>query len=155
MNAEKVKTLHSDKENPNPGEEKTEAKKKPFANTPKDMSKVAIVISILSVLLLVVFFFGMNQNLQGLSAKVEKLSGMESQIQAIDSKVSGLEQEISGLKNLPQKTRNMVLANSLQEMSQKASMLSSQVNNEDQSAKLIKARKLMQEVQGELSSNSN
>lgn len=150
MNAEKVKPLHPEEESI---EEKKEAAKLPPAS-PKDMSKVAIVISILSVLLLVVFFFSMNQNLSGLSAKVENLSGMQNQIESIDSKVAGLEEEISGLENLPQQTRNMVLANSLQEMAQRTSVISSQVNTEEQSTKLQQAMNLMQEVQVELGTNS-
>jgi predicted PurR-regulated permease PerM len=150
MNAEKVKPLHPEEDST---EEKKLSGKLPPAS-PKDMSKVAIVISILSVLLLVVFFFSMNQNLSGLSAKVENLSGMQNQIESIDSKVAGLEEEISGLENLPQQTRNMVLANSLQEMAQRTSVISSQVNTEEQSTKLQEAMNLLQEVQVELGTNS-
>lgn len=149
MNAEKVKPLHPEEGS---SEEKNLTEKIPAS--PKDMSKVAIVISILSVLLLVVFFFSMNQNLSGLSAKVENLSGMQNQIESIDSKVAGLEEEISGLENLPQQTRNMVLANSLQEMAQRTSVISSQVNTEEQSTKLQEAMNLLQEVQVELGTNS-
>ena len=150
MNAEKVKPLHPD----NDSSVKNAPQKDSFASTSKDMGKVAIVISILSVLLLVVFYFGMNQNLKGLSAKMDSLSGLQTEIQAVDSKVSGLEEELSGLKNLPRQTKNMVLANSLHEMAQRASMLSSQVNTEAQSAKMIQAMDLLQQVQVELGTGS-
>jgi hypothetical protein len=79
---------------------------------------------------------------------------MQNQIESIDSKVAGLEEEISGLENLPQQTRNMVLANSLQEMAQRTSVISSQVNTEEQSTKLQEAMNLLQEVQVELGTNS-
>jgi hypothetical protein len=44
----------------------------------------------------------------------------------------------------------MLLSNILQEMSQKAAYLSSQVGTEDQSTKLMQAKELLQQVQTEL-----
>ncbi|MFP4657346.1 MAG: hypothetical protein ACLFMP_01520 [Desulfonatronovibrionaceae bacterium] len=153
MSAEKVKPLHEEKEAEPTGKEKASAKLPPAS--PKDMSKVAIVISILSVLLLVVFFFSMNQNLEGLSGKVEEMSGVQDQIQSIDNKVTGFEEEIDGLRDLPQTTHNLVLAGSLQETAQQISAINSQLNSEEQSTKLTQAMELLQEVEGELRPESN
>jgi len=138
-------------------EEKTEDNKQQFAkdiiaNSRKDMGKVAMIISILCVLLLVVFFFGLNQNISGLSAKVEELSSLKGDVQSLDSKVLSMEQKIATLENLPQMTKNMLLSNILQEMSQKAAYLSSQVSTEEQSEKLMQAKELLQQVQAELGS---
>ena len=138
-----------------PEQEKSEKGKQPLAqeiigDVRKDMGKVAMIISILAVLLLVVFFFGLNQNVAGLEAKVNELTKLKGHVQTLDTKMGSMEEKIAALENLPQKTRNMLLSNILQEMSQKAAYLSSQVGTEDQSTKLMQAKELLQQVQTEL-----
>ena len=138
-----------------PEQEKSEKGKQPLAqeiigDVRKDMGKVAMIISILAVLLLVVFFFGLNQNVAGLEAKVNELTKLKGHVQALDTKMGSMEEKIAALENLPQKTKNMLLSNILQEMSQKAAYLSSQVGTEEQSTKLMQAKELLQQVQTEL-----
>ena len=138
-----------------PEQEKSEKGKQPLAqeiigDVRKDMGKVAMIISILAVLLLVVFFFGLNQNVAGLEARVNKLTKLEGHVQALDTKMGTMEEKIAALENLPQKTKNMLLSNISQEMSQKAAYLSSQVGSEEQSTKLMQAKELLQQVQTEL-----
>jgi phage-related protein len=120
----------------------------------KDMGKVSMAISLLAVLLLVVFFFGLKQNVAGLeetvNTKLQVVADLQNQIQSLDGKIGSVEEKVAALENLPEKTKKMILANMLQEMSQKAAYLSSQVGSEEQSARLKQAVKLLQQVQGDL-----
>lgn len=118
--------------------------------TNRDMGKVALFVSIMSVILLVVFFFGLNQNLTSLTEQVSVIPGIQQQIDGIDGKIAGIETELGTLKDLPAKTKKMVVGTMLQEMSQKAGYLGTQMENEAQNAKLQEAMQLMQEVQTDL-----
>ncbi|NJB66369.1 uncharacterized protein YoxC [Desulfobaculum xiamenense] len=118
--------------------------------TNRDMGKVALLVSIMSVILLVVFFFGLNQNLTSLTEQVSVIPGMQQQIQGIDGKIAGIETELGALKDLPAKTKKMVVGTMLQEMAQKAGYLGSQMESDAQNAKLQQAMQLMQEVQADM-----
>lgn len=184
--------------------------------TRRDMGKVGLFISLLAVVLVVVFFYGINQNLTGLEDRVDalayleedvmslqdkmttmdgkissvagdvsyldnslstlgssiqdvksdvsnankkvesvkaevatvnkKVSGVQSDVAKAQSNISDLDTRVAELENLPEKTRKMLLINSLQEMNQKAGYLGQQMS-EEEAAKLEQAQKLMQEVQ--------
>ncbi|GAB6176200.1 hypothetical protein JCM16814_10910 [Desulfobaculum senezii] len=118
--------------------------------TNRDMGKVALFVSIMSVILLVVFFFGLNQNLTSLTQKVSVIPGIQQQIDGIDGKIAGMETELTELRNLPAKTKNMVVGTMLQEMAQKAGYLGTQMGDDAQNEKLQRAMQLMQEVQTDL-----
>ncbi len=60
-------------------------------NTGKDMSKVAVVVSLLSVVLLAVFFFGINRNLAGVTEELNSLRGLRQDVKVLDEKVFKLE----------------------------------------------------------------
>lgn len=123
------------------------------ATTQKDMGKVGLIIAILAVILASVLFFGLNQNLKGLTEKVTELSALNQDIQNLNAKVGTLESKIATLENLPQKTKNIIIANTLQDMAQKAKFLSSQVQTQEQATKLLQAQELLREVQVEVGSN--
>lgn len=55
-----------------------------------DLSKIAIVVSLLSVVLSVIFFFGLNRNLSGLSNEVRDIGAIRSNVDALDTYVDGL-----------------------------------------------------------------
>lgn len=111
-----------------------------FGDTRRDMSKVALFVSLLSVVLLVVFFFGLNQNLKGMSANVDNLSG----------RMTGIEDKVVALENLPHQSKMMVMGTMLQEMAQRAAFMSTQMETEAQNEKLVQAMELLQQVQTEI-----
>ncbi|SKA78791.1 hypothetical protein [Desulfobaculum bizertense] len=111
--------------------------------TKKDMGKVALIVSILSVVLLVVFFFGLNQNLTSLNQQVSVIPGIQNQI-------ATMETDLATLKDLPSQTRRMVVGTMLDEMAQKANFLGGQMEDEAQAAKLQEAMKLIQGVQADM-----
>ena len=135
--------------------------------TNADMGKVAVFISFLAVILLVVFFFGLNQNISGLSEQVKALSGLEQEMAAmgdrvdgveafvgvVDGKVGALGEDIAGvnaqLAELPAETRNMIIVNDLDEMNGKLGALGSDLD-EAQAAKLAAARRIINELKVDL-----
>lgn len=100
--------------------------------TSQDISRMALVIALLAVLVAGVLFFKANQNIDAVSATVTSL----------DSRMGELE-------NLPAKSKKMVLNTIIMEMAQKASFLSTQVDNKDQAAKLVQAMELLQQARPE------
>lgn len=115
---------------------------KDLIDTRKDSGKVAIAISIMAIILLVVFYFGFRQNFIELRQKVEALNGLQT-------RVVTLEQNVDALKTLPEKTRYMVMGTMTQEMANKAEYLTTQAASEEQSAKILQAKKLLEEIQQE------
>jgi len=115
--------------------------------TRRDMSKVALFVSLLAVVLLVVFFFGLNQNLKGVSATVEQLAVSSGDLAG---RVDSVEGKLAELENLPEKSRMMVMGTMLQEMAQRTAYLGTQMQTQEQNEKLHRAMELLQQVQTEI-----
>lgn len=115
-----------------------------FDKTSRDMSKVALFVSFLAVVLMIVFFFGQNQKLDGLSAHVK------TEVAGLNGRMVQVEDKIVALETLPKKSKMMVMGTMLQDMAQRAAYLGSQMDTEEQNAKLRQAMELMQQVQSEL-----
>lgn len=143
--SEKVRDLKTD-----PRKLTTKEAEEIKANTTKDLGKVALFISLLSVILLIVFFFGLNQNMTGLTNEVRDIPEMKQNIATMSSRMDSMETEMAALRDLPQEAKRMMVQSMLQEMSQRVGYMSIQVENEQQSAKLNRAVELLQEVQADL-----
>jgi len=115
--------------------------------TSRDMGKVALFVAILAVVLLVVFFFGLNQNLNGLSARVDGLVVLKNDVDALGGRMNVVEER---LETLPVKAKKMVMGTMLQEMAQRAAYLSTQMDGADQNERLHRAMELLQQVQVEV-----
>lgn len=115
---------------------------KDLIDTRKDSGKVAIAISIMSIVLLVVFYFGFRQNFTELRHRVEALNGLQT-------RVVTLEQDVAALKTLPQKTKYMLMGTMTQEMANKAAYLGTQAASKEQAAKILQARQLLDDIQKE------
>lgn len=59
-----------------------------------DLSKIAIVVSLLSVVLSVIFFFGLNRNLSGLSNEVKDINIIRQNVAALDTYIDGILQQM-------------------------------------------------------------
>ena len=84
------------------------------AQTNKDMSKVALIVSLLAVLLLVIFFFGMNRNIAGLTDEVKSLGGLRQDIATLDERMVQMQTE------MPAQMRKMLVHDVVNEMAMKA-----------------------------------
>lgn len=129
----------------------------------RDMGKVAIFISILSVLLLVIFFFGLNQNITGLNQEVQNLGALRQDVATLGSQlgevrqsvgsvqenVGSMENRLVELEKLPTQTRNLIIMNDLNAMNQRLSHIGSQLSDQ-QATRLQEAQQLLQQLQAEL-----
>jgi hypothetical protein len=104
--------------------------------TSQDISRMALLLALLAVLLAGVLFFKANQNLNSLSQDVTGLS----------SKVGTMDARMAELENLPAKSKRMVMGTMIMEMAQKASYLATQVDDKEQAAKLLQAMELLQQA---------
>lgn len=115
--------------------------------TSRDMGRVALFVAILAVILLAVFFFGINQNISGLSARVDGLTTLKDDVALLGGRVDTVE---ARMEALPVKARKMVVGTMLQEMAQRTAYLGTQMDTEAQNEKLHRAMELLQQVQAEV-----
>ena len=120
----------------------------------RDMSKVALFASLVAVILLLGFYFHLNQNLKTLTAQVQDLASIKTSVATLDTKVGTMESKVADLETLPAKTRAALMSSILAEMSQKTSYMSSQLQSPEQQDKLMKAKELIQQVQTELNTQN-
>ncbi|SDL15672.1 hypothetical protein SAMN05660337_2286 [Maridesulfovibrio ferrireducens] len=115
----------------------------------KDMGKVAVIISFMAIVLLVVFFYGLNQNLSNLTTEVKDLQGVRGQVETLNTQMATVDSRIVELEKLPLKTRHIIMDGMIEEMNQKAGYISQQLTPEEQ-AKLAQVQELLKDVQSGL-----
>lgn len=156
---EKVHSIHEVKRAEKANDDMEELKRK----GDRDMSRVAILISILSVLLLVVFFFRLNQDVTGLSQEIQNLGALREEMSAMGSQLGGVQQAVGGIQQnvgsletrlvemekLPARTRNMIIMNDLTAMGQRLGYIGSQLDGQ-QAERLQEAQQLLTQIQSEL-----
>jgi hypothetical protein len=103
------------------------------------LSLLALVVGLFAVLFSAGLFYKANQGLTALGGDV---SGLGARMGTMDVRLAELEK-------LPAKTKKMVLDNAIMEMAQRASYLSTQVDSQDQAAKLLQAMDLLQQSRQE------
>ncbi|SME92009.1 hypothetical protein [Desulfovibrio gilichinskyi] len=115
----------------------------------KDMGKVAVIISFMAIVLLVVFFYGLNQNLSNLATEVKDLQGVRGQVETLNTQMTTVDNRLVELEKLPIRTRNIIMDGMIDEMTQKANYISQQLTPEEQ-AKLAQVQDLLKDVQSGL-----
>ncbi|OEU69008.1 MAG: hypothetical protein BA863_09465 [Desulfovibrio sp. S3730MH75] len=115
----------------------------------KDMGKVAVIISFMAIVLLVVFFYGLNQNLSSLTTEVKDLQGVRGEVATLNTQMATVDTRLVELEKLPMKTRHIIMDGMIEEMNQKAGYISQQLTPEEQ-AKLAQVQELLKDVQGGL-----
>jgi uncharacterized phage infection (PIP) family protein YhgE len=162
----------------------------------KDMGKVALIVSVLVLVLMVVFFYSLRQNISSvsdnivvsseemaeLSDQVAKMQDRMSSLTGVSQDVNGLEKtlasvrdkmgrlegkmderisrlagqmdermgqmekQLSRVEEIPQRTRKMMYAAMLEELSQKVEFLSGQMQGA-QKENLLQVNKMLQQIQ--------
>jgi hypothetical protein len=112
----------------------------------RDMGRVALFVSLLTVVLMVVFVFGFNQNISGLNDEIKSLGTLRTDMQGVSAKMDALEAKVAEFDALPAKAKRMVFAGMLQDMAQRAGAMSIEVGDEAAVDKLNQARGLLLEV---------
>lgn len=148
MNQENAKTipLNQDSANENQQQKKNNNFGKDIVEGVKrDMGKAALIVSLLTLVLMVILYFSLQNNMAGLNQKVSEFSSVTEKVSQLDTTVANMDERLGELEKLPQQTRNLIYMNMLSEMEQKTAYLSGNLEGE-QSEKLSRARELLQEV---------
>lgn len=116
------------------------------AKTGSDLGKVALFVALLAVVLMVMLYFSQQQNITGLAGKVDEVQGVKQEVAAVKDHVAALEEEVAALKDLPKETRKILISGMLSESASKVEYLISQVESEEQQAKLAEIRKMLKDV---------
>jgi hypothetical protein len=110
------------------------------ADAQKDMSKVAMIVSLLAVLLLVIFFFGMNRNIAGLTDEVKALGVLREDVSSLDQRMVKMQQEVPG------QMKRMIAHDVVNEMTMKAFYLTDTLEDDDLRLKMGEVLKGLKEV---------
>ena len=119
-----------------------------------DLSKWAMLVSLLSLVLMLIFFFGLTQNVTGVADEVESVSQLRGQIEglqallqgtneyvgALDGRLGAVEQTQSGL------VRQAVLEGLLSDMRIQAAALAGAVTDPAQAAKIAQLQELLEQL---------
>lgn len=100
------------------------------ADAQKDMSKVAMIVSLLAVILLVIFFFGMNRNIAGLTDEVKSLGVLREDVASLDQRMVQLKQEV------PVEMKRLLAHDLVNEMTMQAVYLSGTLEDEAMKTKM-------------------
>lgn len=106
----------------------------------KDMSKVAMIVSLLAVLLLVIFFFGMNRNIAGLTDEVKALGVLRDDVATLDQRMVQMQDEI------PVKMQRMLAYEIVNEMSMKAFYLTDNLPDQAMRTKMQEVLQGLKEI---------
>lgn len=90
----------------------------------RDMSKVAIIVSLLVGVLLIIFFFGMNRNIAGLTDEVKSLGVLRDDVSNLDNRMVDME------KGIPVQIKKMIAHDMVNEMAMKAAYLGNTMDDD-------------------------
>ncbi|MDC0336109.1 hypothetical protein OAN24_04340 [Pseudodesulfovibrio sp.] len=110
------------------------------ADAQRDMSKVAMIVSLLAVILLVIFFFGMNRNIAGLTDEVKTLGALREDVADLDQRVVQMKTEI------PTEMKRMLAHDLVNEMTMQAVYLSDSFDDEALRSKMLDVVQGLKEV---------
>lgn len=119
-------------------------------NTRRDMSIVSLFVSLLVVILLGVFYFGLSQSMNGLSVEMQEVRAMSQAMPTLTARVDSLEGKLAVLDALPERTRRLIVYGMLGEMSQKGEYLSGQLGDTEEAQKLRDAVAIIRQVEEKL-----
>lgn len=146
MKQGKVHKLEAVKEGAGVESKETEEKapRQGIINAQSDMSKVSMVVSLLAVLLLVIFFFGMNQNIAGLNAEIQSLGALRQDVADIDQRMVQLTQDV------PVQMKRMIAHDMVNEMTMQSAYLVNALGDEQLRIKMQGISKELKEVRDAL-----
>ena len=139
----KLDAVHAESETSGPTREQA-APMSAMAETSRDMSKVAVIVSLLVVVLLVIFFFGMNRNIAGLTDEVKSLGELRQNVSGLDQKMAQMEE------GLPTQVKRMLAQDLVNEMAMKAAYLGNTLDDETLRDKMQEILHSLKEVRQDL-----
>jgi hypothetical protein len=78
--------------------------------------RVAAGIAVGTILLLLVFFYALHMNVQGLSREIEELKALNKEVLELDARHAVLDGKVTELASLPRRTVVMTMENQVRAM---------------------------------------
>lgn len=116
------------------------------ANPGSGLGKVALFVALLAVVLMVILYFSQQQNITGLAEKMDEVHGVKQEMAGVKAHVAALEEEVASLRDLPEQARRIIITGMLSESASKMDYLITQVDSEEQQAKLAEIQEMLKEV---------
>lgn len=136
----KLEAVQSNGSSESEGAEQVSTPVQGLADTQKDMSKVALIVSLLAVIVLVIFFFGMNRNIAGLTNEVKSLGVLRENMSNLDQRMVQIQQEI------PSQVKKMIAHDLVNEMAMKAAYLGNTLEDETQRGRMQEVLQTLKDV---------
>lgn len=122
--------------------------------TARDISKVALAISLLSVVLLTILFFGLNENVTGLGHKVKTVEEVEHRLVTVEKSGEGLGRRMESVEGKAAMARRTALSVILDSAGAQIWAIEPRLEGfegaKEMRSKLEQARTLVNEVRGSL-----
>lgn len=112
---------------------------------PLSKDRLAVAVAIFCLLLLFVFFFALNRNIEGISQEIHELQRINASLVTLDSRRAVLDGKVTDLQSLPRHTRLMALENQVRIMSHATADLDRQLHGEHRD-KLQAVQRLLEEI---------
>lgn len=116
---------------------------------PMGKDKLAVGLAAFTLLLLFVFFFALNRNVDDVAREIQELKALNAAVVELDARHATLDGRVADLGALPRRTRSMALENQIKAMSHATTNLDQQLSGRH-SDKLATIRKLLDEIGDDL-----
>jgi hypothetical protein len=104
----------------------------------------------LSLLLVIVLFFALQQQISSVVDELKNLSGMRSQVSDMHQRVRVLEDKIPLLDAVPAMAKRTMVRSMLKDAEQRLAFLAREAETEAQSAKFKQAAELLSQIEADL-----
>ncbi len=125
-----------------------QAQEPPAPKAPRrgpDLSKPALILAALALVLMAILFFGLSSNLKGLTEEVRKVGSLQGEIAALQ-----IQMEL--VRNQPTEGgRKLMVQAMLEDMAQKAAFLGGQIQDQEQARKMAQVQETLRQIQYDLS----
>lgn len=112
---------------------------------PVSKDKVAAGLAIFCLLLLFVFFFALNRNIEGVAREIQELQRINASLVTLDSRRAEVDGKITELQALPRRTRTMALENQVRAMAHATADLDRQLHGQYRD-RMAEVRRLLEEI---------
>lgn len=112
-------------------------------------ARLALFTSVFAVVLMVIFFFALTQNMQGIAERVKRNENLGTELVGVQDRLSTVEATVAGFEDLDKRMKAAVVQGMLREVTGKTSFVLENMDDEERRQKVLRALELLQEVESE------
>ncbi|HMM38450.1 MAG TPA: hypothetical protein PKB11_06790 [Desulfovibrio sp.] len=114
------------------------------SRTGRDFGKLALVLALLSLVLVVIFFFGLSSNLKGISEEMRQVANLKTELAAVQAQMALVQSQPT------EGSRKLLVSAMIEDMAQKAAFLGGMIQNEEQARRMAQVQESLRQIQLEL-----